>query len=79
MSSLPRGHENEVQPTSIVINVTTNIKPSGQKEESITQEEQQSSCYSVEEVKWITVSYHFSAKVKVCSSLYIYFLHFHVF
>ncbi|KAG8003922.1 Tumor necrosis factor receptor superfamily member 19 [Nibea albiflora] len=46
-----RGHENDVHPTSIVINVTTNIKPSSQKEENITQEEQQSSCYSMAEME----------------------------
>eukprot|EP00064_Thunnus_orientalis_P005358 superscaffoldBa00000519_g5372 len=46
-------HENEVHPTSIVINVTTNIKPSSQKKENshISQEEQQSSCYSMEEME----------------------------
>ncbi|XP_068182313.1 tumor necrosis factor receptor superfamily member 27-like isoform X2 [Antennarius striatus] len=43
------GHEKEVHPTSIVINVTTNIKPSGQKACSL-QEEQQSSC-SMEEME----------------------------
>ncbi|XP_045885938.1 tumor necrosis factor receptor superfamily member 27-like [Micropterus dolomieu] len=47
----PLSHENEVHPTSIVINVTTNIKSSSQKEETITQEEQQSSCYSMEEME----------------------------
>ncbi|KAE8285728.1 Tumor necrosis factor receptor superfamily member 19 TRADE Toxicity and JNK inducer Precursor [Larimichthys crocea] len=46
-----RGHENDVHPTSIVINVTTNIKPSSQKQENITQEQQQSSCYSIEEME----------------------------
>ncbi|XP_074529759.1 uncharacterized protein LOC141793170 [Halichoeres trimaculatus] len=45
----PRGlnsvrHENEVHPPSIVINVTTNIKPSGKKEEK-----QQRSCNTNEE------------------------------
>ncbi|KAI3351620.1 hypothetical protein L3Q82_020457 [Scortum barcoo] len=44
-------HESEVHPTSIVINVTTNFKPSSQKEESIKQEEKQSSCYSMEEME----------------------------
>ncbi|XP_070770034.1 tumor necrosis factor receptor superfamily member EDAR-like [Enoplosus armatus] len=44
-------HENEVHPTSIVINVTTNIKPSSQKEENVAQDEQQSSCYSMEEME----------------------------
>lgn len=33
-------HENWVHPTSIVINVTTNIKPSSQNTDSITQEQQ---------------------------------------
>ncbi|KAM7389249.1 hypothetical protein PAMP_023239 [Pampus punctatissimus] len=51
LSSLSQ--ENEMHPTSIVINVTTNIKPSSQKKESshIPQEEQQSSCYSMEEME----------------------------
>ncbi|CAK6964669.1 tumor necrosis factor receptor superfamily member EDAR-like [Scomber scombrus] len=46
-------YEKEVHPTSIVINVTTNIKSSNQKKESshILQEEQQSSCYSMEEME----------------------------
>ncbi|XP_068596781.1 tumor necrosis factor receptor superfamily member EDAR-like [Brachionichthys hirsutus] len=48
--ALQRDHATEVPPTSIVINVTTNIKPSGQNEESSSQEEQQSSC-SVEEME----------------------------
>ncbi|XP_074503733.1 uncharacterized protein LOC141774817 isoform X2 [Sebastes fasciatus] len=52
----PRGlnslsHENEVHPTSIVINVTTNIKPSSQKEENSTWEEKQRRCYSMEEME----------------------------
>ncbi|XP_042348823.1 tumor necrosis factor receptor superfamily member EDAR-like [Plectropomus leopardus] len=52
----PRGlnslsHDNEVHPTSIVINVTTNIKPSRQKDENISQEEKQSSCSSTEEME----------------------------
>ncbi|XP_051810664.1 tumor necrosis factor receptor superfamily member 27-like [Acanthochromis polyacanthus] len=34
-------HDNELHPTSIVINVTTNIKPSSQSKENITQEQQQ--------------------------------------
>ncbi|KAJ4946011.1 hypothetical protein JOQ06_023689 [Pogonophryne albipinna] len=34
-------HEHEVHPTSIVINVTTNIKPCSQNEENITQEMEQ--------------------------------------
>ncbi|CAB1457064.1 unnamed protein product [Pleuronectes platessa] len=43
-------HGNETHPTSIVINVTTNIKPSGQQTENITQEEPKSSCFSSDEV-----------------------------
>ncbi|XP_070692516.1 tumor necrosis factor receptor superfamily member 27-like [Pempheris klunzingeri] len=46
-----RGHENEVHPTSIVINVTTNIKPSSRKDETVTQGEHQSSSYSMEEME----------------------------
>ncbi|XP_068571573.1 tumor necrosis factor receptor superfamily member EDAR-like [Cebidichthys violaceus] len=44
-------HDNEVHPTSIVINVTTNIKPSGQKEENIAWEAKQRRCYSMEEME----------------------------
>ncbi|XP_040903633.1 tumor necrosis factor receptor superfamily member EDAR-like [Toxotes jaculatrix] len=44
-------HENEVNPTSIVINVTTNIKPSSQKTEDTTQEDQPSSGYATEEME----------------------------
>ncbi|XP_054453101.1 tumor necrosis factor receptor superfamily member EDAR-like [Anoplopoma fimbria] len=44
-------HDNEVHPTSIVINVTTNIKPSTQKEENITWEEKQRRCSSMEEME----------------------------
>lgn len=46
-------HENGVHPTSIVINVTTNIKPSSQNTDSITQEEQQS--LITQEVKFIPI------------------------
>ncbi|KAM9356678.1 tumor necrosis factor receptor superfamily member EDAR-like [Symphorus nematophorus] len=42
--------EDEVHPTSIVINVTTNIKPSSQIEEN-TQGDQRSSCYSMVEME----------------------------
>ncbi|KAM7417410.1 hypothetical protein PAMA_017185 [Pampus argenteus] len=51
LSSLSQ--ENEMHPTSIVIKVTTNIKPSSQKKECsrIPREEQQSSCYSMEEME----------------------------
>ncbi|KAA8588767.1 hypothetical protein FQN60_010112 [Etheostoma spectabile] len=49
-------HENEVHPTSIVINVTTNMRPSSQNGENITPEEKQRSCYSMEEVKWFNLS-----------------------
>ncbi|XP_034546344.1 uncharacterized protein LOC117817699 [Notolabrus celidotus] len=50
----PRGlnslsHENELPPTSIVINVTTNIKPSSKKEENVSQQGQQSRCDTKEE------------------------------
>ncbi|XP_056295591.1 tumor necrosis factor receptor superfamily member EDAR-like [Pseudoliparis swirei] len=44
-------HDNEVHPTSIVINVTTNIKPSSQKEENISWEEKQRRCCSLEEME----------------------------
>ncbi|XP_026186749.1 tumor necrosis factor receptor superfamily member EDAR-like [Mastacembelus armatus] len=44
-------HENEMYPTSIVINVTTNIKPSSQNKENITQEEQRSSCCTTEQME----------------------------
>ncbi|XP_033489794.1 tumor necrosis factor receptor superfamily member EDAR-like [Epinephelus lanceolatus] len=44
-------HDSEVHPTSIVINVTTNIKPSRQKEENVTQEEKQRLCCSMEEME----------------------------
>ncbi|XP_071314575.1 uncharacterized protein [Trachinotus anak] len=47
----PLSHDNEAHPTSIVINVTANIKPSGQKKENITLEEQHSSCYDTEEME----------------------------
>ncbi|KAM4621903.1 uncharacterized protein ACJ7VT_006206 [Polymixia lowei] len=50
LSSL--SHENEVQPASIVINVTTNIKPSGQNAEDVLVEEQGGgSCCSTEETE----------------------------
>ncbi|XP_054593365.2 tumor necrosis factor receptor superfamily member 27-like [Nothobranchius furzeri] len=42
-------HESERHPTSIVINVTTNIKPCSQKDNITTQEEQQS--FTTEEMK----------------------------
>ncbi|KAK2848945.1 hypothetical protein Q5P01_008779 [Channa striata] len=42
---------NEVHPTSIVINVTTNIKPSTQNKENIIQEDQQSKCEVTEEME----------------------------
>lgn len=50
---LPRGpnslsHENELHPTSIVINVTTNIKPCSQKQDNIMQEGQKG--FTTEEV-----------------------------
>ncbi|XP_071374308.1 tumor necrosis factor receptor superfamily member 19-like [Centroberyx affinis] len=44
-------HENEVHPTSIVINVTTNIKPSGQSADNVPREERGGSCYSTEEME----------------------------
>ncbi|KAM6952953.1 uncharacterized protein PEZ65_016581 [Lycodopsis pacificus] len=44
-------HDNEVHPTSIVINVSTNMKPSGQEEENITREEKQRRCSSMEEME----------------------------
>uniref|UniRef100_UPI0037E74B30 tumor necrosis factor receptor superfamily member 27-like n=1 Tax=Semicossyphus pulcher TaxID=241346 RepID=UPI0037E74B30 len=44
-------HESEVHPTSIVINVTTNIQPSSEKEENVSQQEQKSSCCSTEEME----------------------------
>ncbi|KAK5864617.1 hypothetical protein PBY51_015847 [Eleginops maclovinus] len=44
-------HEHEQHPTSIVINVTTNIKPSSQNEENITLEEKKKNCYSTEEME----------------------------
>lgn len=47
-------HENGVHPTSIVINVTTNIKPSSQNTDSITQEEQQS--LITQEVQFIPIA-----------------------
>ncbi|KAM9849664.1 uncharacterized protein ACBR49_006948 [Aulostomus maculatus] len=45
--------ENEVHPASIVINVTTNVKPPGQEKENshVSPEEQRSSCYSMEEME----------------------------
>ncbi|XP_041846011.1 tumor necrosis factor receptor superfamily member EDAR-like isoform X2 [Melanotaenia boesemani] len=42
------GHENEMHPTSIVINVTTNFKPCSQSKDNITQEEQS---FSTEEME----------------------------
>lgn len=47
-------HENGVHPTSIVINVTTNIKPSSQNTDSITQEEKQS--LVTQEVQFIPIA-----------------------
>ncbi|XP_029020197.1 tumor necrosis factor receptor superfamily member EDAR-like [Betta splendens] len=52
----PRGahspsHDNEVLPTSIVINVTTNIKPSAQSEEKEEEEEQQCCRKTTEEME----------------------------
>ncbi|XP_076005309.1 uncharacterized protein LOC142999586 [Genypterus blacodes] len=44
-------HKNEVHPTSIVINVTTNIKPGCQNTTNTSQEEQGSSCYSTQEME----------------------------
>ncbi|KAK2904320.1 tumor necrosis factor receptor superfamily member EDAR-like [Channa argus] len=44
-------HGNEVHPTSIVINVTTNIKPSSQNKENSIQEDQQSKCKATEEME----------------------------
>ncbi|KAM3867019.1 uncharacterized protein ACN63O_008729 [Diretmus argenteus] len=49
LSSL--SHENEVHPTSIVINVTTNIKPSGQDADGYPREERGGSCYSTVEME----------------------------
>lgn len=43
-------HENEVHPTSIVINVTTNIKSSNQKRDSVTHEKKTDGHQSLEEV-----------------------------
>lgn len=62
-SCLSRGtkspsHDNEVHPTSIVINVTTNIKPSSQSEE-----EQQSCREATEEVQQTTGDIMFSASI----------------
>ncbi|KAK1904196.1 Ensconsin, partial [Dissostichus eleginoides] len=49
-------HEHEVHPTSIVINVTTNIKPCSQNEENITREEKQKHCTIQEmELKLLTI------------------------
>ncbi|KAK5896863.1 hypothetical protein CesoFtcFv8_009981 [Champsocephalus esox] len=49
-------HEHEVHPTSIVINVTTNIKPCSQNEENITQEVTQKHCTIQEmEQKLLTI------------------------
>ncbi|XP_030594543.1 tumor necrosis factor receptor superfamily member EDAR-like [Archocentrus centrarchus] len=42
-------HDNEMHPTSIVINLTTNIKPSSPNKESITREEQQ--CFITQEME----------------------------
>lgn len=52
-------HENGVHPTSIVINVTTNIKPSSQNTDSITQEEQQSLITQEEQQSLITQEVQF--------------------
>ncbi|XP_030001540.1 tumor necrosis factor receptor superfamily member EDAR-like [Sphaeramia orbicularis] len=43
-------HENEVHPTSIVINVTTNIKSTNQNKNN-TQENERDSCFSLEEME----------------------------
>ncbi|KAM9376200.1 uncharacterized protein KZ484_008805 [Pholidichthys leucotaenia] len=48
-------HENEMHPTSIVINVTTNIKAPSQNKDAITQAEQQSSITEEMERKLQTI------------------------
>ncbi|CAM9168703.1 unnamed protein product [Lampetra planeri] len=51
LSTPSRCYENEVHPTSIVINVTTNVKPSNEKNSHISLEEQQSNFSSMEEME----------------------------
>lgn len=66
IESLSRGNESQVHLTPIVISVTTNIKPPGEKGESFTEEVQKSSSSS-EELKWIHVAYCWSINVnKTC-------------